>query len=65
GREMGNGGRGCFGLASLGSVDIQLCGGIFGQNPRLPRQKCSQDVQSCCAFFLAGTNFFSKNRLAS
>ena len=50
---------------TLGSVDNQLCGGIFGKNPRLLRQKCSQDVQFCCAFFLAGTNFSSKNRLAS
>ena len=52
-------------LIALGRVDNQPCGGIFGKNPRLPRQKCSQDVQSCCAFFLAGANFSSKNRFAS
>ena len=51
--------------AVLGRVDNQPYGGIFGKNPRLPRQKCSQDVQSCCAFFLAGANFSSKNRFAS
>ena len=50
---------------TLWRVDNQPCGGIFGKNPRLPRQKCSQDVQSCCAFFLAGANFSSKNRFAS
>ena len=60
---MGNGGRGCFGLASLGSVDIRLCGGIFGQNPRLPRQKCQQ-VSDLAAFFFLHTRIFPQKTAA-
>ncbi|EKY06241.1 hypothetical protein HMPREF9120_01502 [Neisseria sp. oral taxon 020 str. F0370] len=58
------------GAEALGSVDNQHCGGIFvtislaavffGKNPRLPRQKCSQGVQPCCAFFLAFGHFLLK-----
>jgi len=34
---------------------------VFGaKNPRLPRQKCSQGVQPCCAFFLAFGHFLLK-----
>ncbi|MFP5074187.1 hypothetical protein ACLD9W_04880 [Neisseria sp. WLZKY-1] len=36
----------------LRAVDNQPCGGVFGKNPRLPRQKCSQDVHLAVLFSL-------------
>ena len=48
----------------LGSVDTHAPAVFLVKNPRLRRQKCSQDVQSCCAFFLAYAVFASKNRFA-
>ncbi|EGF07123.1 hypothetical protein HMPREF9123_2659 [Neisseria bacilliformis ATCC BAA-1200] len=32
----------------------------MAKNTRLPRQKCAQGVQACCAFFLASGHFLLK-----
>ena len=49
--------RGGRAANSLGSVDIRSCGGVFGKNPRLPRQKCPQ-VSNLAALFSLHTRIF-------
>ncbi|EEP66948.1 hypothetical protein GCWU000324_02924 [Kingella oralis ATCC 51147] len=41
-------------------MTISLAAVFLAKNTRLPRQKCSQGVQPCCAFFLAFGHFLLK-----
>jgi hypothetical protein len=42
---------------------IGIAAVFLAKNTRLTRQKCSQGVQACCAFFLAFGHFLLKKPL--
>ncbi|EGF10941.1 hypothetical protein HMPREF9123_1412 [Neisseria bacilliformis ATCC BAA-1200] len=46
-------------------MTFSLAAVFLVKNTRLPRQKCAQGVQPCCAFFLAFGHFLLKKPLAS
>ena len=51
------------GSVSSGVLTISVAAVFLAKNARLPRQKCSQGVQPCCAFFLAFGHFLLKKPL--